>query len=255
MRQVEKKTTNDGARPLIQHLIELRKRLIWAFGAMAVSTLVCYGFAGRIYGFLVEPLAHAMGPHDTNRLIYTNLTEVFFTYMKVAFFAGVFLSFPILLWQVWLFIAPGMYEKERRAFAPYLIATPVLFFLGGACVYYVLMPMAWPFFLSFQTPASVTGLPIQLETRVSEYLDFTMTLIFAFGLAFQLPVALTLMARAGLITEDTLKKNRKYVIVVIFLVAAMLTPPDVFSQTMLAVPLLVLYEISILLISHARKSA
>ena len=221
---------------------------------MIITTIFCYIFAQHIYSFLVAPLAHAMGPNDTHRLIYTNLTEVFFTYMKVAFFAGVFLTFPMLLWQIWLFIAPGLYEKERRVLVPYLIATPVLFFLGGACVYYVLIPMAWPFFLSFETTAAQTALPIQLETRVSEYLDFIMVLIFAFGLAFQLPVVLTLMARAGLITEHTLIKNRKYAIVLVFIVAAMLTPPDVFSQTILALPLLALYEISILLIRYTGRN-
>ncbi len=241
------------AKPLLQHLIELRARLVWVFGTMAIATCICYGFAEDIYAFLVAPLAHAMGPGDTHRMIYTNLTEVFFTYMKVAFFAGTFITFPVLLWQVWLFIAPGLYGKERNVLLPYLFATPLLFFLGGACVYYVLIPMAWPFFLSFETTSSETVLPIQLETRVSEYLDFVMVLIFSFGLAFQLPVVLTLMARAGLITEATLVKNRKYAIILVFIFAAVVTPPDIFSQTMLAIPLLLLYEISIFLIRYAAK--
>ena len=196
-----------------------------------------------------------MGPNSTGRLIYTGLAEAFFTYMKVSFFAGIFLTFPILLWQVWLFIAPGLYKTEKRAVWPFLIATPALFFLGGACVYYVVLPMAWPFFLSFQTTAAETVLPIQLETRVSEYLDTVMVLIFAFGLAFQLPVMLTLMAMAGLVTEKGLISFRKYAVVVIFVVAAVLTPPDVISQVILAVPLLLLYEISIILIRHVRKPA
>jgi sec-independent protein translocase protein TatC len=240
-------------KPLIQHMVELRARLVWVFGTMFIATCVCYAFAENIYAFLVAPLADAMGPGDTRRLIYTNLTEVFFTYMKVAFFAGTFITFPVLLGQIWLFIAPGLYQKERRAFFPYLFATPALFFLGGACVYYLLIPMAWPFFLSFETTAQETILPIQLETRVSEYLDFIMVLIFAFGLAFQLPVLLTLMARAGLITESTLVKNRKYTIIIVFIFAAVVTPPDVFSQVMLAIPLLLLYEISILLIRYVSK--
>jgi sec-independent protein translocase protein TatC len=245
----------DEPKPLMQHLVELRTRLLWVIGTMLVATIICYIFAEDIYGFLVAPLASAMGPGDTNRLIYTGLAEAFFTYMRVSFFAGIFITFPILLWQVWLFIAPGLYKNERHAFWPFLIATPVLFFLGGACVYYVVLPLAWPFFLSFQTTADQTSLPIQLETKVSEYLDMVMLLVFAFGLAFQLPVLFTLMARAGLITADTLSKNRKYAIVVIFIVAAVLTPPDIISQTAMALPLMFLYELSILLIRYGRKPA
>jgi sec-independent protein translocase protein TatC len=189
-----------------------------------------------------------MGDNGSQRLIYTGLTEAFFTYMKVAFFAGIFLTFPVLLTQLWMFIAPGLYKKEKRAFLPFLMATPILFFLGGACVYYVVLPMAWPFFLSFQTSGADTVLPIQLEARVSEYLDLIMTLIFAFGLCFQLPVLLTLLGRAGIITAEWLGRMRKYAVIVVFVMAAFLTPPDVISQVMLALPILALYEISILLI-------
>jgi sec-independent protein translocase protein TatC len=243
------------AKPLIHHLVDLRKRLLWVLTTMMIGTIVCYFFASHIYGFLVQPLANAMGPESTGRLIYTGLAEAFFTYMKVSFFAGIFITFPILLWQIWLFIAPGLYKNEKHAVWPFLIATPALFFMGGACVYYVVLPMAWPFFLSFQTTAAQTVLPIQLETRVSEYLDTVMVLIFAFGLAFQLPVMLTLMAMAGLVTEKGLINFRKYAVVAIFAVAAVLTPPDVISQIILSVPLLALYEISIILIRYVRKPA
>ena len=245
--------TQDAAQPLTHHLIELRTRLMWVFGAMIIGTCLCFFFVEPLYGFLVTPLADAMHDGDSQRLIYTGLTEAFFTYMKVAFFAGIFITFPILLLQVWMFLAPGLYENEKRAFLPFMVATPILFFLGGAVVYYVVLPMAWPFFLSFQTDASETALPIQLEARVSEYLDLIMTLIFAFGLCFQLPVLLTLMGKAGLVSADWLASKRKYALIITFILAAFLTPPDVISQILLAVPIMALYELSIFLIRHASK--
>jgi len=243
------------AKPIIGHLVELRKRLLWVIAAMIVGTAICFAFVEPIYAFLVQPLADAMAAEGgSQRLIYTGLTEAFFTYLKVAFFAGVFMTFPILLFQLWLFVAPGLYRSERGAFLPFLIATPILFFAGGAAVYYVVMPQAWPFFLSFQTGAEETTLPIQLEARVSEYLDLIMTLIFAFGVCFQLPVLLTLLGKAGIVSADGLASKRKYALIITFIVAALLTPPDIVSQILLAMPILLLYEISILLIRYAAKT-
>ncbi len=239
---------NNTAKPILSHLMELRIRLLWVIGIMALGTGVCFFFVDEIYSFLVRPLANSMNENDTNRLIYTGLTEAFFTYLKVAFFAGVFLTFPVLLMQIWVFVAPGLYKNERKVLLPFLLATPILFFAGGACVYYLVLPMAWPFFLSFQSSGADMALPIQLEARVSEYLDLIMTLIFAFGLCFQLPVLLTLLGRAGIISAEFLASKRKYAVIITFIVAAFLTPPDIISQVMLALPLLALYELSIILI-------
>lgn len=243
------------SKPLAVHLVELRKRLLWSFLAMIAGTIICYLNVKPIYGFLVAPLAQAMGPESTGRLIYTGLTEAFFTYMKVAFFAGIFLTFPILAMQLWKFVAPGLYKNEKNAFLPYLIATPFLFFMGGAFVYYIVLPMAWPFFLSFQSGSTETILPIQLEARVGEYLDLVMLLIFAFGLCFQMPVVLTLLGRAGIITAEMMKKFRRYAIVIIFVIAAIITPPDVISQIALAIPMMLLYELSIFLVKKVAPDA
>ncbi|MBV8523467.1 MAG: twin-arginine translocase subunit TatC [Acetobacteraceae bacterium] len=234
--------------PLLDHLIELRRRLIWSIGAFLIAFFVCYHFSGHIYSFLAQPLENILESktgHD-RRLIFTALTEAFFTYVKVAFFGAAFFSFPIVASQIWLFVAPGLYRSEKRALLPFLIATPVLFFLGGALAYYLVFPIAWRFFLSFETPTGAGGLPIELQAKVSEYLDLVMKLIFAFGVAFEVPVLLTLLAKVGIITSKTLGRFRRYAYVGMFVIAAILAPPDVITQCGLALPLILLYEISIL---------
>ncbi len=243
----EEDVINDKPMPLLDHLIELRRRLMWSLGAFLICFFVCYHFSTQIYSFLAEPLAAILEERSgqNRHLIYTALYEAFFTYLQVALFAAAFLSFPIVASQIWMFVAPGLYRSEKRALLPFLVATPVLFFLGGALAYYFIFPVAWRFFLSFQTATGAGGLPIELEAKVSEYLGLVMKLIFAFGIAFQLPVALTLLAKVGIINSRQLKKFRRYAYVGMFVIAAILAPPDVITQTGLAVPLILLYEVSI----------
>jgi sec-independent protein translocase protein TatC len=233
--------------PLLSHLIELRNRLIWCVAVLAVAFVICYIFAAPIYSFLVEPLAHALqAKGGDHKMIYTQLTEAFFTYLGVALWAAVFVTSPFVLMQIWKFMAPGLYANERKMLLPYLAATPILFLLGAAMAYYIVFPAAWGFFLGFETPAGPAGLAIQLEPRVGEYLSLAMSLILAFGLSFELPLALVLAVHAGVVEVATLKKYRRIAIVGSFVVAAVVTPPDVLSQLALAIPLCLFYEAAIL---------
>lgn len=244
---------NDKEMPLLEHLAELRGRLIWSGVALLVAFGVCYYFAPQIYTFLAAPLAHALEARgEKPELIYTALYEVFFTYIQVALFAGLFLSFPVIATQLWLFIAPGLYKREKRAMLPFLIVTPILFFAGGALAYYVVLPTIYKFLLGFQTQApNGTGVDIQLMAKVSEYLATVMKIIFAFGVSFELPVLLTLLGRVGILTSDGLKKYRRYAYVGCFIIAAILAPPDALTMCILAGPLLLLYEASVISVKMA----
>tara|TARA_B100002051_G_scaffold271196_1_gene305445 strand:- start:56 stop:823 length:768 start_codon:yes stop_codon:yes gene_type:complete len=247
-------SNNQNEMGFISHLIELRKRLISSLICLLVLFVICYYFSEYIYGFLVDPYAKAV-KNDIleRRLIFTALQETFLTYLKVSFFAAFFITSPFILIQVWKFIAPGLYEHEKSAIMPYLILTPILFLLGGMLVYYLIMPLAIKFFLSFESTGISTGLPIQLEAKVNEYLSLVMKLIFAFGLSFQLPVVLSLLARIGVVDAKFLEERRKYVVVIIFAAAALLTPPDPITQIGLAIPLLILYELSIFSVKIIEK--
>lgn len=233
----------DGSKaPLLDHLIELRKRLLISFAFLALAFAVCFYFARPIFAFLVQPLLDA----GQDRIIYTNVFEAFFVEVKVAFFAGLMLAFPLVANQIWQFVAPGLYAREKRAFAPFLLLTPFLFLGGAALAYYFAMPVALHFLLSFE--GNVGGVQQVALPGVGNYLDFVTRFLFGFGIAFLLPVLLMLLERAGLVTRNQLKRGRRYAIVIAFVIAAVLTPPDVVSQLLLAVPLILLYELSLIAI-------
>lgn len=236
----------DAPQPLLAHLAELRYRLKLATLALLVGFVVGYLISDTTFGLLTLPLREAFGEEAGRRLIYTGLAEAFVTKMQLALFTAFLLTFPVQAAQVYLFLAPGLYKHEKRVLLPYLIAAPLLFFLGAAMAYFYIFPAAWKFFLSFETGTDSFGLPLQLEARMSEYLDLAMSIILAFGISFQLPILLTLLVRVGLISVETLQKGRRYAIVILITVAAILTPPDVISQLGLFTALYLLYELSIL---------
>lgn len=242
--------------PLLSHLLELRRRLMWLLLCFALAFAVSYHFADHLYRFLTAPLYAAYGDGEQHRMIYTGLHEAFVTYLRLAVFAALLVTVPFALNQLWKFLAPGLYQHERSALRPFFILTPALFLLGAAAAYYVVFPLAWKFFLGFESLPGADGIAMELEPRVSEYLNLVTALIMAFGLSFELPVALLLAARLGLVTADDLAHYRRHAIVLIFAFAAVATPPDVISQITLGTPLVLLYEVSIIAIRRiAARSA
>lgn len=239
--------------PVLTHLLELRRRLLICMVFFTLAFCIAYFFAQDIYAFLLQPLVKTFGETEQRRMIYTGLHEAFFTYLKLSFCTALFFTFPFILNQVWKFLAPGLYQHEKSSLRIFFWMTPFLFVAGAALAYYVVFPLAWHFFLGFETSAQETLVPVQLEPRVGEYLGLVIQLILAFGLSFELPVALLLLARIGMISAQDLSAWRRYAIVITFTFAALVTPPDLISQIALGTPIVLLYEMSILLIRWLEK--